>query len=740
MSDFTEEERSIIDNEFPKLMETCVKCRKNKQSEDLIWKAFNLARDAHDGYRRKSGEPYIFHPIAVAKIVAGEIGLGATAVTCALLHDVVEDTEFTLEDIENIFNPKIASIIDGLTKIGGVLKTKHSQAENLRKMLLTLSEDIRVILIKLADRLHNMRTLGAMKPEKQLKISAETRMIFAPLAHRLGLYAIKVELEDLCLKYEHNNIYNEISQKLADTEEKRQHYLNRFCIPIMIKMENEGIDYHITGRPKSIASIWNKIRIKNISFEDIYDLFAVRIILNTNNIDEEKNLCWKVYSLVTDLYTPNPDRLRDWISTPKDNGYIALHTTVMGPEGRWVEVQIRTSRMDEIAERGYAAHFKYKNTGYEENQIDQWMKRLKTTLENPDQDALEFLDEFKLNLYASEIFVFTPTGDLKRMPTGSTVLDFAYEIHSDIGNHAVGAKINRHKTVPIDHIIESGDQVQIITSDQQMPQKHWLDIVITAKAKNNLKNLLRLEKRKSIKKGQTIFESKLKDLEIPIEPKSYLKILKGYGLHNKNDLYYKAYNGQIDYEKVKDLVNRKRQNKIIRYWKLQLNRTKVASNITKNRISEVEDNLILLKYGDNYKIAECCQPIPGDKIIGILDQNTIYVHKNNCEVAILSQKTKKAVQIKLVKQSAQYFLAQIKITGSDRIGLLNDITKIISSQLNINIRTVHVETSEKNVTGYLDLYIRDNAHLNDLMFNIQKVKGIRTVHRVDKPEDIHHFY
>jgi len=737
MSDFTVEEQSTIENEFPKLMEVCVKCRKNKTNENLIWKAFNLARDAHDGYRRKSGEPYIFHPIEVAKIVANEIGLGTTSVVCALLHDVVEDTDFSLEDIENIFDAKIASIIDGLTKIGGVLKTKNSQAENLRKMLLTLSEDVRVILIKLADRLHNMRTLGSMKPEKQLKISAETRMIFAPLAHRLGLYAIKVELEDLCLKYEHNNIYNEILQKLADTEEKRQHYLNRFCIPIMIKMENEGIDYHITGRPKSIASIWNKIKIKNVSFEDIYDLFAVRIIINTDNIEEEKNLCWKVYSLVTDLYTPNPDRLRDWISTPKDNGYIALHTTVMGPEGRWVEVQIRTSRMDEIAERGYAAHFKYKNTGYEENQIDQWMKRLKTTLENPDQDALEFLDEFKLNLYASEIFVFTPTGDLRRMPTGTTVLDFAYEIHSDIGNHAVGAKINRHKTVPIDHILESGDQVQIITSDQQVPQKHWLDIVQTAKAKNSLKNLLRLEKKKSIKKGQTLFENKLKELEIPVEPKSYLKILKGYGLHNKNDLYYRAYNGQIDYEKVQDLVNTKRQNKIIRYWKLQLNRTKTSTNLTKNRISEVEDNLIILKYGDNYKIAECCQPIPGDKIIGILDKDTIFVHKNDCETAILNQKSKKAVQIKLVKQRAQYFLAQIKITGHDRIGLLNDITRIISSQLNINIRTIHVETSDKNVTGYLDLYIRDNAHLNDLMLNIQKVKGIKTVHRVDKPENIH---
>lgn len=735
MSDFTPEEREQIEKEFPKLIEVSYKSNRKQEDIDLIRKAFDLAVDAHDGYRRKSGEPYIFHPIEVAKIVAGEIGLGTTSVVCALLHDVVEDTDYTLEDIETIFNAKIAAIIDGLTKIGGVLKTKHSQAENLRKMLLTLSEDVRVILIKLADRLHNMRTLGSMKSDKQLKISAETRMIFAPLAHRLGNYAIKTELEDLCLKYEHTQIYDEISQKLAHTEEKRQHYLNRFCIPIMIKLESEGVDYHITGRPKSISSIWHKIKKKNVSFEDIYDLFAVRIILDNVNLEDEKNFCWKVYSLVTDLYTPNPDRLRDWISTPRDNGYVALHTTVMGPEGRWVEVQIRTRRMDEIAERGYAAHFKYKGTGYEESQIDQWMQRLKSTLENPDQDALGFLDEFKLNLYTSEIFVFTPSGDMKRMPTGSTILDFAYEIHSDIGNHAVGAKINRHKTVPIDHVIESGDQVQIITSDKQLPQKHWLDIVKTAKAKNNLKTVLRLEKKKSIKKGQTIFENKLKELGIPIEERTFEKILRGYGLHSNHDLFYRAYNGQLDYKKIQDLVNTKRQNKIIRYWKIQLNRTKKI-NETRNRIAEVEENLIILKYGDNYRIADCCHPIPGDKIIGILVNNEIHVHKNECEVAILNQKSHRAVPIKLVMEQAQSFLAQIKITGFDRIGLLNEITKVISNQLHINIRTIHVDTSDGSVTGIIDLYIRDHAHLNDLMLSLQKIKGVRTVMRMEKPTNI----
>ncbi|MBK8806180.1 MAG: bifunctional (p)ppGpp synthetase/guanosine-3',5'-bis(diphosphate) 3'-pyrophosphohydrolase [Bacteroidales bacterium] len=721
MSGFTQDEKKAIEQEFDKILNVCPKCKKSPESLLLIRKAFDIANKAHYGTRRKSGEPYIFHPIEVAKIASGEIGLGSTAVICALLHDVVEDTDYTIEDMRMLFDDRVAMIIDGLTKIKASLKTPVEKAENFRKMLLTLSDDVRVILVKLADRLHNMRTLDSMARDKQLKIASETRFLFAPLAHRLGLYKIKTELEDLCLKYEQPIIYNDILKKLTDTEQKREHYLNRFCIPLVIKIEYEGFDYQIAGRPKSISSIWNKIRVKNINFEDIYDLFAVRIILNDIPLEEERTACWKIYTLVTDLYQPNPDRLRDWISTPKTNGYEALHTTVMGPEGRWVEVQIRTNRMDEIAERGYAAHWKYKGLNDSENQLDKWMKRLRDTLEDPNTDALEFLDEFKLNLFNTEIYVFTPKGELKRFPLGTTVLDFAYEIHSEIGNHAVGAKINRHKTVPLDYKLQSGDQVQIITSEKQQPQKKWIEIVCTAKAKNSLKNILKLEKKKNIMVGHHVILDKLREIDLKPSDKVFLKLVDGYNLVSENELFERAATNQLDFTQFEKHATEKRTTKIARFWRLQLSKALPISS---------EDAIVPKQV--SFKIAECCCPIPGDKIIAFEEDGVYIVHKNTCLIAIEEQNWKPIQKFKWILDQKQSFLVRIKIIAKDRIGLLNDITKVISTQYNVNIRTVHTDSLGDEFRGILDLYVHDVKNMNNLMLRLQKVKGIDKVERMDK--------
>ncbi|HON52838.1 MAG TPA: RelA/SpoT family protein, partial [Bacteroidales bacterium] len=534
MTEFSQEEKDNIEKQFNEILACCPKCKKNDETIALVRKAFDIANKAHYGSRRKSGEPYILHPIEVAKIVSGEIGLGSKAVVCALLHDVVEDTDLSLEDIESMFDPKIAQIIDGLTKIRGVLKTKAGQAENFKKMIFTLAEDVRVILIKIADRLHNMRTLDSMPLEKQLRISEETQNLFVPLAHRLGFYNIKMELEDLCLKYQNPKIYNEISKKLKGSEKKRVHYLNRFCIPIMMTLDKNGYKFNITSRSKSISSIWRKIQTKGIEFDNVYDVFAVRIILLDVPREEEKSKCWSVYSIITDLYTPNPKRLRDWISTPKDNGYEALHTTVMGPDGNWVEVQIRTERMDEIAERGYAAHWKYKDIdGFEKSQLEVWMERVRSSLSNPDVDALSFLDEFKLNLYATDLFAFTPKGEMKRLPTNATVLDFAFEIHTQIGYHAIGAKINRQKTVALDYKIQSGDIIEILTTESQKPQKEWLNFITTAKAKNALQQVFKFERKKDILRGQKILHDTLKNNNIQENTTTIDKLLYGYGLIDK---------------------------------------------------------------------------------------------------------------------------------------------------------------------------------------------------------------
>lgn len=728
MSKYTEEEKEYFEKEFKTLLRLCPKGRETEENTRMIRKAFDFACRAHEGIRRRSGEPYIIHPIEVAKIVAGEIGLGTTSVICSLIHDVVEDTEYTLDDIEVMFDKKVATITDGLTKIKSALKTKTEQAENFRKMILTLSEDARVILIKLADRLHNMRTLDPMPREKQLRIAEETRFFFAPLAHRLGLYSIKTELEDLCLKYENPLIYNEINQKLLNSEEKRQHYLNRFTIPMMIKIESLGIDYHITGRPKSIASIWNKMKNKNVAFEDIYDIFAVRVILMNIPQEDEKTMSWRIYSLVTDLYQPNPDRLRDWISTPKENGYEALHTTVMGPEGRWVEVQIRTSRMDEIAERGYAAHWKYKGHSPEEGQLDKWMEKLRESLINPQQDAVEFLDSFKLNLYANEIYVFTPKGDLKRLPVGSTVLDFAFEIHSQVGIRAVGAKVNNHKTVSLDYKLASGDQVQIITSDKQEPQISWLNYVQTAKAKTGLRDMLKIDRKRKVSAGQELVESKLRDADIKIGENIYRRLLSGFKQTSKSALFYRLATGQLDVNKIEYFAQKKRENRFLKYWKLGLMREDADTDTQYD-----ENGLFLLDDDSDYTIAECCNPIPGDMIVGFRNDKGIVIHKQNCEIAINKQAsgTIEKVEIKWTKKREQSFLVRLNIIGFDRLGIVSDMTKLISEELNVDMRTIHFDSTNKEFNGYIDLYIHNTSHLNSLIDDLRQVKGVKKVVRLD---------
>ena len=740
MSEFTQEEKDKIEAEFAKVLSYCPKVFTDAESMTMVRKAFDLANKAHYGSRRKSGEPYIFHPLAVAKIVSGEMGLGVRSIIGSLLHDVVEDTDYTIDDIRNMFDDRIASIIDGLTKIKTALKTKSSQAENIRKMMLTLSEDARVILIKIADRLHNMRTMDSMAPDRQIDIAAETRMLFVPLAHRMGFNAIKTELDDLCLKYEQPQVFKDITAKLKDSERRRQHYLNRFCIPLMIKLENNGIEFDITSRSKSIASIWNKIQIKKVPFEDIYDLFAVRIILKNIPHEEEKNTCWRVYSLITDEYQPNPDRLRDWIGSPRENGYESLHTTVMGPEGRWVEVQIRTTRMDEIAERGLAAHWKYKGHNFEEGQLDIWLKKLKQTLHNPDSDAQAFLDDFKLNLYTSEIFVFTPTGELRRMPIGSCVLDLAFDIHTKLGMQAVGGKVNRHKTVALDYKLQSGDQVEIITSDKQIPQQSWLDFVVTAKAKNSLRFRFKNEKKKSISRGQAIVEIMIKELGYDPEEHIYRKLLDGYSLGTKTELYLHAAEKGFDAEEFKSIVQKKRENKIIKYWKVQFDKVVnlITDSIPEGSVDEPlkEEDTIALTESANYTVASCCNPIPGDNILGVQRGLTLTIHQAECpKLKEFAQNLDvEIVKIKWVKQEKQAFLVRVKLTGYDRFGLLNDVMQVLSKDFELNIRTLHFDTTEKYFEGLVDIYIIDVSHLNNLISKLQDINGVKSVQRVEKIE------
>jgi GTP diphosphokinase / guanosine-3',5'-bis(diphosphate) 3'-diphosphatase len=744
MSSTLTAEEIQVRREFNDLLDNCTRCNK-RGDKALIRKAFKIAYNAHKGALRMSGEPYILHPIAVAKIVTQEMGLGVKAIVSALLHDVVEDTEFTLEDIENHFGPKIASIIDGLTKISGVFdKNSSLQAENFRKMLLTLSEDVRVILIKLADRLHNMRTLGSLPVAKQMKISAETLYLYAPLAHRMGFYSIKNELEDLSLKHRYPKIFQELSEKIKSQEKSHQEFIEEFSRPIKEQLEHNGIPYDISGRYKSIYSIWHKMQSKNIPFEEVYDLMAIRIVFDPLAGVPEKTQCWNIYSMITDIYMPKPERIRDWVSTPKANGYEALHATVMGPKGNWVEVQIRSRRMDDIAERGFAAHWKYKTDSSHESELDKWLKRIRELLSNTNSDALEFLDDFKLNLFASEIFIFTPKGDTKTLPVNSTVLDFAYEIHTEIGHKAIGAKVN-HKLVSLNHVLKSGDQVEIITSDTYRSRLEWLDDVKTIKAKTAIKDALKAENKNRIEKGKKLLEEKLSDLKLRPNARIIQKLLPAYDVSNKDEFYSKVGTGIIQLEDLEQVLKRNTKSKWVNYWSLQLGKAslmgKKATTVNHTAPKTGFKTPILLRENihdatTDYATAQCCNPIPGDNVIGFCEpenQENITIHQAKCPTAIklLSSHSELLVPVKWTTHKLLSFLVKVAINGYDRFGMYNDITTVISKELNVNIRSINLSSHDGIWDGTIDLYVHDAKDLNNLLMSLSRIKGVDAVKRVD---------
>jgi GTP pyrophosphokinase len=724
-----EAEKSEILKRYRALLRAC-KETLQKGDKKMIRRAFELALESHQDMRRKSGEPYIYHPIAVAQIAAEEIGLGTTSIVCALLHDVVEDTEITLEDVEREFGKKVAKIIDGLTKISGVFDYNSSlQAENFRKMLLTLADDVRVILIKLADRLHNMRTMEFMPREKQLKIASETVYLYAPLAHRLGLYAIKSELEDLSMKYTETATYKYIAQRLNEKKTEREKFIKEFIDPIQKILDEQGLAAKVYGRPKSINSIWNKMRKKNIPFEEVYDLFAVRIILDSQ-IEQEKADCWKAYSIVTDFYRPNPDRLRDWISSPKFNGYESLHTTVMGPKGQWVEVQIRTERMNEIAEKGFAAHWKYKEAPHAESSgLDQWLQKVRDLLNNPESNALDFLDDFKMNLFSDEIFIFTPKGALMQLPANATALDFAFEIHSDLGAKCIGAKVN-HKLVPLSYQLQNGDQVEIITSNKQTPKEDWLNFVITAKAKSKIKSSLKDEKRKISNEGREILDRKLKSLKIPSTIENINKITHFFKLHASQDFLYQIAKGGIDIGDLKEYVN---FEKNAGYKPFE--RTDPAEFVKKIKSEEVDTLLIgedLQKI--DYKLSTCCNPIPGDDVFGFVTVGEgIKIHRTSCPNAtkLMSNFGYRIVKARWNSQKQLAFLTGLNITGIDDVGLINKITTIISNDFKVNMRSITVDSHEGIFDGSIMVYVNDTHHLNNLIAKLKQVNGVTDVRRFD---------
>jgi len=702
-----------------------------KGDKKEIRKAFDMALESHKDMRRKSGEPYIYHPIAVAQIAAEEIGLGTTSIVCALLHDVVEDTDITLEDIEREFGKKTAKIIDGLTKISGVFDTNSSlQAENFRKMLLTLADDVRVILIKLADRLHNMRTMDFMPRHKQLKIASETIYLYAPLAHRLGLYAIKSELEDLSMKYLDPDTYKFIAKKLNEKKAERALFIKKFVEPIDEIVHEQGLVADVYGRPKSIHSIWNKMKKKNIPFEEVYDLFAIRIILDSAP-ENEKADCWKAYSIVTDLYRPNPDRLRDWVSSPKGNGYESLHTTVMGPRGQWVEVQIRTQRMNEIAEKGFAAHWKYKESS-NDNGLDQWIQKVREMLSNPEANALDFLDDFKMNLFSDEIFIFTPKGALIQLPLGATALDFAFEIHTDVGATCIGAKVN-HKLVPISYKLQNGDQVEIITSSKQTPKEDWLNVVVTAKAKSKIKSSLKEEKRKIAENGKEILERKLKSLKITYNTDNLQKLSYFFKLPSTQELFVNVALGKIELKDIKEYLSSEKE--------VENRAPERPENLTvdmvKTKMKGSENDILLI--GEDlqkidYTLAACCNPIPGDDVFGFVTVSEgIKIHRTNCPNAaqLMSNYGYRVVKAKWNKQQELTFLTGLRIVGIDDVGLINNITRVISTDFKVNMRSITVDTNEGIFDGSIMIFVNDTEHLENLIKNLLKVRGVTGVTRFD---------
>lgn len=708
----------------------------SKEDKLKIRKAFDFSVEAHKEQRRKTGEPYIYHPIAVAKIVANEIGLGANSICAALLHDVVEDTKVTLDDIERIFGKTIAKIVDGLTKISRLNKDKDIsiQAENFRKMLLTLNDDVRVILIKIADRLHNMQTLESMHEDKQIKIASETLYIYAPLAHRLGLYNIKTELEDLGLKYTEPEVYLDIVTRMKESKEEQDRYIQTFSEPIKASLDSEGVKYQIRGRSKSIFSIRRKMRNQSVSFDEVYDKFAIRIIYKSN-LKQEKFNAWKIYSIVTDHYSPNPSRLRDWITQPKTTGYESLHTTVMGQEGKWVEVQIRSERMDEIAEKGYAAHFKYKHGSVNESGLESWLNRLKETLENPEANAVDFVEQFKLNLYSKEIYVFTPQGDIKSLPKGSTPIDFAFSIHTEVGMHCRAAKVNG-KLVQLNHELISGDQVEIITSINQKPKLAWLDIAQTARAKSKIKGILKEEQKITANEGKEVLDRKLRHLKIPNSEKTYNELVNFFKLKTSFDLFFRIGNGSIDNAQLKKYAS-SRSNAFVNFFK---NRIRRSANQAKPVVEENTNNYDMLVFGEegeklNYTFAKCCSPIPGDKVFGFVTiKEGIKIHKYDCPNALgmQSQYAYRILPAKWIDSSQQAYKVKINISGIDRVGLTNDVTRIISNNLQINIQNMNIAANQGIFQGKLTVEVKNNEQLNKLINQLGKLEGIDKVTRITK--------
>jgi GTP pyrophosphokinase len=727
-----EQEKKEIVRQYRALLRV-LKPKLKPGDKELLRRAFEIAVDAHKTMRRKSGEPYILHPLAVSRICVEEIGLGVRSTICALLHDTVEDTDVTLDDIEREFGNEIARIIDGLTKISNVVDANSSQqAENFKKILLTLTDDPRVILIKLADRLHNMRTLDSMKAEKQLKVSSETVYVYAPLAHRMGLYNVKTELEDLSMKYLETDTYKEIARKLSETRRERTRYVNEFIKPIKEKLDRGEFDYEIQGRPKSIHSIWNKMKKKGVSFEEVYDLFAIRIIL-TSPQEREKEDCWKVYSLITDMYTPSPERLRDWLSNPKSNGYEALHTTVMGPQGRWVEVQIRSKRMNEIAEKGLAAHWKYKEGGQDEDRFDQWFSQIREALMHQEIGSIDFLHDFKTSFLTEEIYVYTPKGDVKMMPINSTALDFAFAIHSAIGTKCIGAKVN-HKLVPISHKLRSGDQIEIITSNKQKPSEDWLNFVVTAKARNKIKDALKEEKRKVAEEGKYTLQRKLDGIGVPYNPHNIEVVTNFYKLQSSLDLFYRIATKAVDLKELKDF--QVMGDKLEPPKPVRTEEVKQEHDYTKVIPKKDTELIIFGESSDRivYNLANCCKPIPGDDVFGFVSTGKgLIIHRTNCPNAtrLLSQFGHRVVKTKWAKNKEISFLTGINIIGLDDVGVINKITNLISGELKINIAALTIEANEGVFRGNIKLFVHDKDELEKLFDRLKQLPGIHSVERFD---------
>jgi len=735
-----------IQKEFEALMHEYLRSN-HRRKIDRITKAFNFAKQAHAGVKRRDGDPYIMHPLAVARIVCGEMGLGSTSICSALLHDVVEDTEYEVVDIANMFNKKIAEIVDGLTKIsGGVFgKNDSLQAENMRRLLLTMSSDIRVVLIKMADRLHNMRTLGAMRPDKQYKIAGETMYIYAPLAHRLGLFAIKTELEDLCFKYEHPDDFSAINEKLKNTEESRRRLFDNFAKPVRQRLQELELTYEMKTRVKSAFSIWNKMNTKNVPFEDIYDIFAIRIIFEPTGDVDEKNLCWDIYAAITDIYRTRPDRLRDWISRPKANGYQALHLTVMGPDGQWIEIQIRSKRMDEIDEKGFAAHWRYKESSIEEDsELDKWLHTITEILENPNPNSLDFLDTIKMNLFSSEIFVFTPKGDLKTLPKGATALDFAYNLHTNIGDTCIGAKVN-HNLVPLSHKLESGDQVEIITSKSQRPKTEWLNYVTTAKAKTKIEAVLRRERKEMAKAGKEKVKEAFSKVAIEAQQSHLDKLSIYFGFSKREDFYYAVEKGDVTLpENLRKTINEEKSNYIIKgLGKIfGIGKNKSNTNIS-DESKKKSENIVFDKTKPyelkedalgrhNYTLADCCKPIPGDDVFGFInDDNTVIVHKHSCKIGLRLKSSfgNRILSTVWSNHSSTSFEATLKVVGIDAIGILMDIAKTISGY-NVNIISLLIETKGGMFDGKINMMVHDVEDIQKMCLSLSKIKNIKTVSRV----------